>query len=102
MKFVFDGKELVPASAIPLLPDPSEMFIEWVREGAKTVLEQAFEGAIVLLKGMTFIIPDILGYATIFAAVWMIVNSMTGKGVMKPIAYYAALLIIGISILGAI
>lgn len=102
MRFVFDGKELVPASAVPLPPDPSEMFIEWVKEGARTVLEQAFEGAVVLLKGMTVIIPDTLGYATVFAAVWVIVNSMTGKGVMKPIAYYAALLIIGISVLGAV
>lgn len=48
-------------------------------------------------------LPDIMGYATIGAGIFIILGAMIGKGgMMKPLSIYAGLLILAICILGGV
>lgn len=81
------------------------MFSEWAqKQGDKFVLEPI--GNTIKNIGSAswnwFVdsLPDIVGYCTLVAGGTIILSSMVGSGgIMKPIAVYAGLVIIAISIL---
>lgn len=47
-------------------------------------------------------LPDILGYGAIATGIIIILSAMSGKGVLKPIGWFAGALIAGLCILGGV
>lgn len=52
------------------------------------------------LKGVIEIIPDIIGYSALATGAFVILSSLVGNGIMKPLGYFAAVSIVAVSILG--
>lgn len=46
-------------------------------------------------------LPDLMGYGAVLAGALIILGSMTGKGIMKPIAYYAGSFFVSVIILSS-
>lgn len=117
MKFIYNGESLVLATAphqneIPeLIPHPVDLFLEGLAAGGEWAIDKIVSSTINFLgqfiKGLWdwFILnlPDIMGYLTIAAGVGIIIGSMFGQGgMMRPLAVYAAALILAFCILGGV
>ncbi|WP_106494844.1 hypothetical protein [Lentibacillus sp. Marseille-P4043] len=109
MKFLFNGSEMVLATAIE---EPKPLFQEFLgglKGGADWAtdhvvggfFELVWEGATVIWDFLITFLPDIMGYGTMLAGALMILGAMTGKGgMMKVLAIYAGFMIFGLCILG--
>lgn len=116
MRFIYDGKKFLDASAGYIgqkaedgtILDSLNDFSDWVVQSEVNVI---FKPILSLLSeglhefGVWFVanLPDIMGYCTITAGVFAIIGSMTGKGgLMKPLGYLAGGLITAVCILGGV
>lgn len=86
--------------------DKINNFSDWIVHGEIELILKpigAFlkEVAIMLWDLFVMNLPDIMGYTTIAAGVFIILGSMLGKGsMMKTLSWYTAALILAITILG--
>lgn len=46
--------------------------------------------------------PEIIGYSAIGAGIFIVLGAMTGKGIVKPFAYWFAAFILGALLLGSV
>lgn len=75
------------------------MFEESVK---KFISEFLLEGKRILLEDVSVIIPDITGYSAIIMGAFIILSPMIGRSILRPLGIFAAIGIIGVSILGAL
>jgi hypothetical protein len=114
MKFVFDGSKMVLANGyLGGKPDPGSLmdhfnqFSDWaigkqvelIFKPLGLFLQQA---AINAWHWFIVNLPDIIGYGTIATGVIIILSAMAGKGIIKPLGWYAGALILAVCILGSI
>lgn len=60
------------------------------------------ELAIDTFKWMITILPDFVGYSTLVAGVLVMLSTIAGKGMLKPLGIYCSLLIFSICMLGSV
>lgn len=60
------------------------------------------ELAIDTLRWIINILPDIVGYATLATGVFIMLSTIAGKGMLKPLGIYCSLLIFSICMLGSV
>lgn len=115
MKFILEGGQMVLANVGGYIGEKAKEgsfmdkindFSDWVIHGEIELILKpigAFfkEVGIMLWDLFVMSLPDIMGYTTIAAGVFIILGSMLGKGsMMKTLSWYTAALILAVTILG--
>lgn len=116
MKFVLNGGQMVLANAGYIGEKAKEgSFMEALNNFSDSIIHTEIEFILkpighffkecgtLLWDWFIVNLPDLVGYSTIAAGVFIIISSMLGKGsMMKTISWYTALLILAITILGGV
>lgn len=116
MKFINNGKGMELASNIYIGGEPADgSWLDYINNGSEWLVDKQIELMLkplgLLIQGLAssiwhwFIanLPDIMGYTTMVAAIFIVLSSMVGKGgFMKPLAWYSAALILSFVLLGTV
>jgi len=104
MKFIFNGVKMIQQETI--IDKINSFSDSVVSKEMEIIFKPLGDFLISCLSdvGHWFIsaLPDIMGYSAMAAAVFIIISSMTGKGMMKPLGWLAGGLIIAVCILGGV
>lgn len=117
MKFILDGGQMILANAGGYIGEKAKegSFMDIINDFSDSIVQTEVE---LILKPIGYFfkecgallwdwfivsLPDLMGYTTIAAGAFIIISSMLGKGsLMKTVSWYAALLILALTILGGV
>ena len=103
MKFIYTVNGMVEEKG-NIFTDATDWFAGKSAEAVLIPIGNFFaDFATTLWDWFLYVLPDLMGYGAILAAVGIILGAMIGKGgMMKPLSIYAGVLIVVVVILGGV